>query len=77
MTGKILDITFVSDARPSAVHTPVPRHWKKRVKQDLDRDVALGIIEPVPVGTPITWYARMVVVPKRVLSQTHSGLTRN
>ena len=54
MTRKPLDITFTQGAKPSAVHKPipVPHHWNKRVKQDLDRDIALGIIEPVPTGTP-------------------------
>ena len=67
MTGKPLDITFIPGVTPTAVHTPipVPHHWKKRVKQDLDRDVALGIIEPVPIGTPTTWCSRMVVAPKK------------
>ena len=32
--------------------------------EDLERDVALGIIEKVPLNTPTTWCARMVVVPK-------------
>ena len=38
MTGRPLDITFTQGAKPSVVHTPipVPHHWKKRVKQDLD-----------------------------------------
>jgi len=27
--------------------------------------VALGIIEPVPTGTPTTWCSRMVTVPKK------------
>lgn len=30
----------------------------------LDQDVDLGIIEPVPAGTPTTWCARMITVPK-------------
>ena len=62
-----MDITFIPGTKPSAVHTPipVPHHWKKRVKEDIDRDVALGIIEPVPVGTPTTWCSRMVVAPKK------------
>ena len=34
------------------------------VKKDLDRDVSMGIIEPVPINTPTTWCARMVVVAK-------------
>ena len=55
------------DARPQAVHTPapIPHHWKEQVKADLDRDVAMGIIEPVPVGSPTTWCSRMVVVAKK------------
>ena len=67
MTGRALDITFIQGAKPSAVRTPipVPHHWKKRVKQDLDRDVALGIIEPVPTGTTTVWCSRMVVAPKK------------
>lgn len=67
MEGKPMDIEFIPGAKPTAVHTPipVPHHWKKRVKEELDRDVALGIIEPVPVGTPTTWCSRMVVAPKK------------
>ena len=52
MTGKQLDIVFKTDSMPSAVHcpVPVPHHWKKAVKEGLDRDVELGIIELVPQG---------------------------
>lgn len=51
---------------PYAANTPIPvaHHWKKQVKADLDRDVRMGIIEPVPQGTPTTWCARMVVASK-------------
>ena len=67
MTGRPLDITFIQRTKPSAVHTPipVPHHWKKRVKQDLYRDIALGIIEPVPTGTPTVLCSRMAVAPKK------------
>ena len=66
MTGKPLDIVFKADTIPSAVHCPipVPNHWKKEVKAALDRDEDMGIIEPVPQGTPTTWCSRMVVAPK-------------
>ena len=52
--GEPLRITFVPDHVPYAAHKPitVPHHWKKKVKKKLDADVALGIIEPVPQGTP-------------------------
>ena len=54
MTGKPMHINFKPHAKEHAVHVPipVPFHWKRQVKKDLDRDVELGIIEPVPVGTP-------------------------
>ena len=51
------------DAEPVAHPTPVPvpLHWQNQVKAGLDQDVALGVIEPVPVGEPVTWCNRMVV----------------
>ena len=67
MKGKYLDITLFPGTKQTAVHTSilVPHHWKKRVKQDINRDVALGIIEPVSVGTPTMWCSRIVVAPKK------------
>ena len=53
-------------ATPTAVYTPsaVPRHWVQDVKNGLDRDERLGVIEKVPVNAPVTWTSRMVVTPK-------------
>ena len=53
-------------ASPVAALTPsaIPLHWTKDVKAGLDRDVRLGVIEPVPVNTPVRWCSRMVVTPK-------------
>ena len=34
------------------------------MKKDLHQDVALGVIKPVPINTPVEWCSRMVVVPK-------------
>ena len=33
-------------------------------KADLDQDVHLGIIEPVPINAPTSWWSRMVIVMK-------------
>ena len=45
MTGEELKITFKPDIALYAIHN----HWKeKKVKAQLDADVALGIIEPIP-----------------------------
>ena len=67
MTGEPLTVHFQDNYTPIAVHSPipVPHHWKTQVKHDLDRDVALGIIEPVPQNTPTTWCSRMVIVAKK------------
>ena len=53
-------------AKPVAVHQPVsiPVHWQAQVKEELDRDCRLGVIEPVPMGEPTAWCSRMVVCPK-------------
>ena len=52
--------------RPVAAHVPaqVPLHWQLPVKQGLDRDCRLGVIERVPLNTPTVWQSRMVVAPK-------------
>ena len=54
------------DAVPKPVFTAatVPLAWREEVKEKLDEDVALKVIEPVPPGTPTTWQARMHVVGK-------------
>ena len=62
-----LQLHINSKARPVAVHkaAPVPIHWQSQVKAELDRDVRLGVIEPVSIGEPVTWSSRMVVCPKK------------
>ena len=44
-------------AKPVTHQTPVPvpLHWQEAIKDCLARDVRLGVIEPVPVGEPVTW----------------------
>ncbi|KAK3704765.1 hypothetical protein QZH41_000934 [Actinostola sp. cb2023] len=55
------------DAEPVAHHTPVPvpLHWQADVKAGIDHDISLGVLEPVPVGEPVTWCHRMVVCAKK------------
>ena len=54
-------------AEPVAYHTPVPvpLHWRDPVKAGLDHDVQMGVLEPVPIGEPVTWCHRMVVCAKQ------------
>ena len=39
----------------------VPLHWKQQVKEGMERDVRLGIIEKLPPNTPAVCCHRMVV----------------
>ena len=39
-------------------------HWKAKVEADIDRDVALGVLEKVGDNEPMTWCHRMVVCRK-------------
>ena len=60
------------DAKPVAAMTAstVPIHLREAVQKQLDEDVALGILERVPIGTKTVWQARMHVVTK------HDGTPR-
>ena len=53
-------------AKPVAVHRAavVPLHWKEAVYEGLMRDVRLGVIERVPLNTPVTWQSRMHITAK-------------
>ena len=54
-------------AKPNTYHSPipVPVYWQDDVKAGLDRDVRLEVLEPVPLGEPVTWCHRMVICPKK------------
>ena len=66
MQGPAVEIHVDPAATPKACHTPanVPLHWQQRVHADLLRDEALGVIERVPYGEPVTWCHRMVITRK-------------
>ncbi|GFO24082.1 retrovirus-related pol polyprotein from transposon opus [Plakobranchus ocellatus] len=55
MPGPPMRLIIDDDATPVAHHTPipVPIHWQEQVKAGLDMEVRLGVIEPVPIGTPV------------------------
>ena len=67
MSGPPIRLMVDPDTRPVAHHNPipVPFHWQEAVKACLDQDVRLGVIEPVPIGTPVTWCHKMVICPKK------------
>ena len=43
----------------------MPIYWQEQVKAGLDQDSQLGVLEPVPIGTPVSWCHRMVVCAKK------------
>ena len=67
MEGPPMKLMIDPKAEPIAHHSPipVPIHWQEEVKAGLDRDVRLGVIEPVPIGEPVTWCHRMVICAKK------------
>ena len=67
MTGPPLRLNIDPLATPKPCHTPIaiPIHWQDEVKAGLDRDVRLGVLEQVPLGTPDTWCHRMVICTKK------------
>ena len=54
--GPPLEFFVQKDAHPHTVyqHGEAPVHWEVKVKQDLDRDVALRVLEEVLENTPMT-----------------------
>lgn len=66
MSGPPIEIHVVDDAVPKVCHTPapIPLHWQKQVYDDIMRDEAMGILEKVPYGQPVTWCHRLVVTRK-------------
>ena len=67
MKGEPLRVKFkenMTQPRAANCPAPVPKAYTKKVKEDLDRDVRLGVIEKVPANTEQKFCARMLVVPK-------------
>ena len=66
MEGPPIQMHIEEHARPVSLRkpAPVPLHWQEQVERDLQRDVALGVLERVPHGEPTNWCFRMVVTRK-------------
>ena len=65
--GPAMHIYTQPGATPVLVHksSVIPLHWRQEVKAGLDTDVARGVLERVPAGTPDTWCTRMVLQPNK------------
>ena len=72
MAGPPIEIHISDTAEPKVCKTPgvIALHWQKKVQDDIRRDEALGILERVPYGVPVTWCHRLVVTRK------HDGTPR-
>ena len=64
MSGPPMEIHLKDDAVPRRISNPsaIPMHWRDMVKEQLDSDVRLGVIEKVT--EPSQWCHRMVFVGK-------------
>ena len=60
-------IHIKEDAEPFGIHRPetIPAHWMQQVRNDLEQDIALGVLERVPSNTPPTWCSHMHMVGKK------------
>ena len=69
MEGPPIQIHADPAATPRACHTPANGllHWQQRVKVDLVRDEALGVIERVLYGEPVTWCHMHDSTPRRIV----------
>ena len=67
MSGPPMRLMVDPSATPVAYHKPIPIpvHWQDEVYKGLEQDCKMGVIEPVPVGTPVTWCHRMVMCAKK------------
>ena len=66
MTGPKICLHVDNNAIPYAVHTPAPvsLHWQVAVKEQIDQDISIGVLEKVPIGEPSLWCHRMAITPK-------------
>merc|ERR1711894_650518 len=66
MAGPPMKIHVDESAKPFVCHkpAPVPIGWDEMHKEDLENDVTMEVIEPVPIGEPVTWCFRTVLSRK-------------
>lgn len=67
MSGEPMQVHWREGPLPKPDYTPakIPHHWKSAVKEGLDNDGTLGIIERVPEGVPTRFCSRMIVQVKK------------
>ena len=78
MDGPALKLHVEPGATPINLRTPapVPLHWQEKVRECLERDVALGVLEPVPYDEPTRWCFRMISVENTMVAQDAQSIFR-
>ena len=66
MEGPPVKILIDQNAEPVRYDTPatIPLHWMDDIKQKLEEDVKLGVLEQEPLGEKPSWCFRMVLARK-------------
>jgi len=66
MEGPPIQIHVDPNATPICLKkpAPVPIHFEKQVDSDILRDIAMDVLEPVPIGEPTRWCFKMIVTRK-------------
>ena len=67
MSGPPVNLVVDPNIPPVAKHipAPIPWHFREKVKEGLDADCRMDVIEEVPVNRPADWMSRLVVTPKK------------
>ena len=67
MKTPMLRLMIDEDAKPRVHHKPIPipLHWQEKVKAQIDGNVRMGLMEPVPIGEPVTWSHQLVVAERK------------
>lgn len=63
-----LRILVKEGVEPKVLHRPgtVLAHWMDKVREDIEQEIALGVLERVPQNTPTTWCSQMHIVGKKM-----------
>ena len=67
MSGPKLKLIVDPTVTPVAKHVPapVPCRFREKVKAGLEADCRMGVLEEVPVNTPVEWMSRMITPAKK------------
>ena len=68
MTGPPLHFDLDPTVKPVDHNVPdiVSLHWHQQVKEGLEADCRMGVLEKLTANTPVEWLHRMVLTPKKM-----------